>query len=278
MWNCLIWANQIRCLERKDELQVSIFQAHGSGWWMFDTHQPWLVFFGWKAICTKRFVGICFLMGQSTQKQRLFFFQIKHINCKNHICQRGIVVYVLCILLFGYALCLGLTAWFECFNSLSKEWRDFHTYAMLFFMDAKEVGGNEFLSSVDGNSRKKVYNDAFRMASSKSSWINLFCLKMGKKNLAQKIGPSFLFYILPTPQSSGHWPTKHGHVDVFLLSPRNGRENCPDGWSQGPFEMELLELPEVFFGMVDDLSMEHGGDGKSLNVCTWVVISKISLF
>lgn len=23
--------------------------------------------------------------------------------------------------------------------------------------------------------------------------------------------------------------------------------------------MELLELPEVFFGMVDDLSMEHGG-------------------
>lgn len=91
---------------------------------------------------------------------------------------------------------------------------------------------------------------------------------MEKKNVAQKIGPSFLEKYPAHPQSSGHWPTQNGHLDVFLLSPRNGRENCPDGWSQGPFEMELLELPEVFCGMVDDLSMENGGDGKSLNVCT----------
>lgn len=59
-------------------------------------------------------------------------------------------------------------------------------------------------------------------------------LENGKKKPGPpKIGPSFLFYL---------------HLDVFLLSPRNGRENCPDRGSpfQGPFEMELLELPEVF--------------------------------
>lgn len=114
----LIWAshakffdlgNQIRCLERKDEMQVSIegehYPSHGS---VFCFHNECVLC--WWATNKKPQKSKGFF---SSAKDELWFMCYVTLSC-------------------GYWLRLGLTAWFECFNSLSNEWRDVHTYAMRF--------------------------------------------------------------------------------------------------------------------------------------------------